>query len=68
MAKGDRTPLPWLRYLAFLTLLMIRSGNDPRFSVFGLFGFFVLWGHPNRFLRGISYLGFLGLLSILVFL
>jgi Trk-type K+ transport system membrane component len=57
-------PAPWIRYLAYLSLIGLLFHSDPRFTLFYAFGSFSVWGHPNRWLRVLSYLGFLGFLGI----
>lgn len=60
---GPRSvPVPWLRYLAPLSLLGFLSLRDPLYGAFFAFGAFLNWGSENRWLRAVSYLGFLGFL------
>lgn len=49
--------------LGFLSLFA-----DQTFALFYCFGAFSLWGHGNKWLRAISFLGFLGPLGLVGFI
>ncbi len=51
-----------------LALFELFTPWDPRFAMFGWFAWFVLWGHSNRWLHRLAYLGFLGCLAAIPFL